>query len=176
MGGSTYLVSKDIVANSDPFTATSLRFLVAAVSILPFYFTSPRSSLKTISSGVLVGLTLAFGIITLYIGLGNSRSGMASLIVNTDFLLIPLLNYLIFEKVIARRFACCFAASGLLSSYFVRQHSAVKLTLFSFIAVVAVSWALSPAGFSAPQLMNAKGISALLYLGVMTTSLRFFMS
>jgi len=92
--GSTFVITKFVLENNSPLFFSSIRFLLAAAILLPFFFrrltSIPRSTLKR---GTVLGLFLYAGFAVQIIGLQYTTASKSAFLTGLVVVLTPIVHY-----------------------------------------------------------------------------------
>ncbi len=98
--GGTFVIIKSALQDSSPMLFLGIRFLIAAIILLPF---APKIfkgvNKKTLWGGILLGLLFFFGFAAQTIGLKYTTATKSGFITGTFVVFIPFLQYIIEKKI-----------------------------------------------------------------------------
>ncbi len=98
MWGTTFVITKDVLATHSPFFYTSVRFGLAAVAFaLIFYAHLRRARWQQVREGIVLGLCTFAGITLLVAGLVYTSASKAGFITGLYLVFTPIISYLIFR-------------------------------------------------------------------------------
>lgn len=117
MWGMSFLVMKDITASMQPVAYLAIRFILAALIMLPFYLKKIRAALdmRFIKASFVLGGLLFASMILQVIGLKYTTITNSSFITSTAVILVPIAERFIFRKKIRPMIwaGCAFALAGI---------------------------------------------------------------
>lgn len=101
-GGLAYIISKEVLEHLSPEAAMFLRYSLGATAII---LICPQSLLKIdrvcLKAGFLTGSIWAMSMLILYSGLKRTDTGIAAFLCNSEFITIPIIEFLLFRACIS---------------------------------------------------------------------------
>lgn len=97
--GSTFIVVKNAIIHIPPFVFVSLRFIIAAILLIPFLIKSEsRCTFDEIRKSLLTGSALFGGYAFQTLGLIYTTASKSAFITSLSVALVPFVSYLIFRR------------------------------------------------------------------------------
>ncbi|MCB0359413.1 MAG: DMT family transporter, partial [Bdellovibrionales bacterium] len=103
IGGSTYLIGKQLLQEVGPFWLLALRFWLAfAALVLLRRGKFQQMTRRALEGGVILGAIVTMGIASIHLGLRESDSGQAAFIVNISMVLVPAISFFLLGERLSR--------------------------------------------------------------------------
>ncbi len=103
LGGTSYLVGKIAMREVGPFTLTATRFLLSAlILIVTCYLTRTRISVSTWRDAAIPAVAFTLAMLFLLFGLKTSSSSVAAFLANSDAILIPIVDWVLFRRKVGK--------------------------------------------------------------------------
>lgn len=146
--GSTFVIVQKAIAFLEPYSFNSVRFSIAAITLLLIIFLFNRSSLSHFSnrniwiSGIILGFWLFLGYGFQTVGLLYTTSSKAGFITGLSVVLVPLFSYLLLKNKLNWQVGIS-SIIAVLGLYLLTIHNSLSLnTGDGYVLLCAISFAL----------------------------------
>ncbi|ANC77013.1 hypothetical protein ABE65_009440 [Fictibacillus phosphorivorans] len=146
--GSTFVIVQKAIAFLEPYSFNSVRFSIAAVTLLLIIFLFNRSSLRHFTdkriwiSGIILGFWLFLGYGFQTVGLLYTTSSKAGFITGLSVVLVPLFSYLLLKNKLNWQVGLS-SLLALLGLYLLTIHNSLSFNIGDgFVLLCAISFAL----------------------------------
>jgi len=145
--GSTFVIVQKAIAFLEPYSFNSVRFSIAAITLLLIIFLFNRSSLSHFPnrniwiSGIILGFWLFLGYGFQTVGLLYTTSSKAGFITGLSVVLVPLFSYLLLKNKLNWQLGIS-SIIAVLGLYLLTIHNSLSLNTGDGYVLFAISFAL----------------------------------
>ena len=113
--GSTFIITKNMTQKVPIFLFLGLRFLVALIGFIPFFYRLKEINKKIVVFGIFAGLIYFLAIAFQTYGLQTTSAGKAGFITGLASIMVPFLVWIFFKKPLDKKiwFAVCLSVIGM---------------------------------------------------------------
>jgi drug/metabolite transporter (DMT)-like permease len=101
--GTSFIITKNLTQDVPVFLYLGLRFSIAIIGFIPFFFRIKRINKKLILYGTITGLMYYFAIVFQTLGIQTTTAGKAAFITGLSTIMVPFITWIGFRKTIKKR-------------------------------------------------------------------------
>ena len=101
--GTSFIITKNLTQEVPVFLYLGIRFSIAIIGFIPYFFRIKRINKKLILYGTLTGLMYYFAIVFQTLGIQTTTAGKAAFITGLSTIMVPFITWIGFRKTIKKR-------------------------------------------------------------------------